>query len=82
MAKIAVENSLHNIKEALQKNGHEVVPAEENNIKNCDCCVISGQDKNVMGMADAVTKASVVNAEGMNEQQVVEAVNQRIGVRQ
>lgn len=82
MAKVAVENSLNHVKESLQRNGHEVVSMEANNVANCDCCVISGQDKNVMGMSEAVTKASVINAEGMNEEQILEAVNQRIGIRQ
>lgn len=78
MAKIAVEDSLDSIKEALQKNGYEVVPATESNVASCECCVISGQDKNVMGISEIVTEAPVINAQGMTADQVVDQVSQRV----
>lgn len=76
MAKIAVENSLEDVKNALQQNGHEVVSMDSGNLQNCDCCVISGQDQNMMGMSETVTQASVINAQGMTADQIVERVNQ------
>jgi AhpD family alkylhydroperoxidase len=79
MAKIAVEDSLTNVKQALQNSGHEVVSLGASNMQGCDCCVISGQDQNVMGMSNAETSASVINADGMSADQVVEAVNRSIG---
>ena len=45
MARIGVENTLSEVKEALQRNGHDVVSLDASNASQCDCCVISGQDK-------------------------------------
>lgn len=77
MAKIAVENSLTNVKQALQDNGHEVVSLSAG-LDACDCCVISGEDKNMMGIADRATKASVVNAEGMTADEVARRVDESL----
>lgn len=78
MAKIAVEGSMQDVQSALENSGHEVVTMNESNIQGCQCCVISGQDKNVMGMADRATQASVINAEGMTADEIVAQVNQRV----
>lgn len=77
MARIAVENSLGNIKDALRNSGHEVMDISDN-LDACDCCVISGEDKNMMGMADRATQASVINAQGMTEDEVVQRVSQSL----
>lgn len=76
MAKIAVEDSLTDVKQLLKQNGHEVVSMD--NATNCSCCVITGQDNNVMGMANTSTNASVINAEGKTAEQVVDQVLQSI----
>lgn len=78
MAKIAVENSLEDVKNALQQNGHEVVSMDSGNLQNCDCCVISGQDQNMMGMSETATQASVINAQGMTADEIVQRVNQSL----
>lgn len=75
MARIGVEDSLGQVKQQLQSSGHEVVSMED---KNCDCYVISGQDRNMMGIAEAVTSASVINAEGLTADEIVQQVNQRV----
>jgi Uncharacterised protein family (UPF0180) len=75
MVKVAVEQGLSDIQQALQENGHEVVSME--NLKNASCCVISGQDHNMMGMSDIFTQAPVINADGMSAQEVVQEVNTR-----
>lgn len=69
---------MQDVKSALQSSGHEVVTMDESNAQSCQCCVISGQDKNVMGMADRATQASVINAEGMTADEIVAQVNQRV----
>lgn len=76
MAKIAVEPSLTDVKQLLQEKGHEVVSMD--NIANCSCAVITGQDNNVMGMSNTSTNASVINAEGKTAQQIVDQVLQSI----
>jgi hypothetical protein len=73
MAKVAVENNLTDVKEALQSSGYEVVSID--NMTDVSCCVITGQDKNMMGITETTTQASVINAEGLTAQEIVEQVN-------
>jgi hypothetical protein len=79
MARIAVENNLANVKQFLQNNGFEVVSLDAQNMPDCDCYVISGMDQNMMGMQDIQTGAPVINAHGMSAEQVLAAINARIG---
>ena len=76
MAKVAVEKHLSDVKQILEQNGYEVVGMDS--ATNCSCCVISGQDKNVMGMADTATEAPVINAEGLTAQEILDRVNQSV----
>ncbi|WP_028782604.1 YkuS family protein [Thalassobacillus devorans] len=79
MSKIAVEESLSDISSALQQKGYEVITLKnEQDVQGCDCCVISGQDKNVMGMADVSTQQAVINADGSTAEQVCQQVEQRL----
>ena len=80
MAKVAVENGLNIYKEALQQSGFEVVGMDS--AGNASCCVISGQDKNVMGIADTYTQAAVINCEGMTPDEVVRQVSDRVNTVQ
>lgn len=80
MARIAVEDGLQDIKDALQNSGHEVVSLDATNLINCQCCVISGIDKDVTGIADRATEASVINANGLTTAEVVDQVNQRVNM--
>lgn len=77
MARIAVEDSLNHIKQALQNSGHEVLSMSEN-MENCDCCVISGADKDVMGIADRAVQGAVINAQGMTAEEVVRRVDESL----
>ena len=71
MARIGVENSLTDVQQALQQQGHEVVTLNsEQDAQGCDCCVVTGQDSNVMGIVVVyeiachhicVVSASIVN---------------------
>lgn len=79
MAKIAVEESLTAVTEALKDKGHQVVTLRmESDVNGCDCCVITGQDKNVMGIQDTVTKSPVIDATGMSADEVCEAVEENL----
>ncbi|WP_066370308.1 YkuS family protein [Neobacillus fumarioli] len=79
MAKIGVEQSLTNIQQALKEKGYDVVELkQESDAKNCDCCVVSGLDSNVMGMQDTYTKAPVIDADGMSADEVCQAVENRL----
>lgn len=78
MTRIGVEGTLSDVREALQAKGYDIVDLRsENDAQGCDCCVISGQDKDVMGMATAATQGSVINAHGMTADEVCQAVDAR-----
>jgi len=80
MPKIGVEASLSNIKQVLQEKGYEVVELkQESDAANCDCCVVSGLDSNVMGMHDTVTQAPVIEAKGLSAEEVCQQVESRLG---
>jgi len=79
MARIGVEQSLSNVKDALMEKGYNVVDLKnEEDAKNCDMAVISGQDKDVMGIADVVTENSVINAHGVSAEEVCDMVSERV----
>ncbi|PKR77072.1 hypothetical protein CEY16_10010 [Halalkalibacillus sediminis] len=78
MARIAVEGNLSDVKQALQENGHQVVALEADQAQDCDCCCVSGQDQNVMGMSEATTQAPVINCNGKTAEEVVQEVNERV----
>lgn len=78
MARIGVEPSLSNVIIALEDMGHEVVAIHsEEDAANCDCCVISGVDKNMMGIENVVIDGPVINAEGATIDEVCHMVNER-----
>lgn len=79
MAKIGVEESLTNVQQALRDKGYEVVEIKhESDAENCDCCVITGLDSNMMGMHDTFTKGSVIEANGMSANEVCQEVESRL----
>jgi hypothetical protein len=79
MAKIGVEASLTNIQQLLKEKGYDVVELkQESDAANCDCCVVSGFDSNVMGMHDSVTQASVIEARGLSAEEVCQQVENRL----
>jgi hypothetical protein len=77
--RIGVEQSLTNVCDALRAKGYDVVELQqEQDANGCDCCVISGQDQNVMGIQNAVIQGSVLNAHGMSAEEVCQAVESRL----
>ncbi|KFN03236.1 YkuS family protein [Bacillus clarus] len=79
MARIGVENSLTDVQQALQQQGHEVVALNsENDAQGCDCCVVTGQDSNVMGIQNASIKGSVIKASGLTTDEICQQVESRI----
>lgn len=83
MARIGVEQSLTSISEELTSKGYEVVSLkQESDAASCDCCVISGQDQNVMGIQNHVTQGSVINADGMSAADVCERIEHTLGNQQ
>ncbi|MCM3767855.1 YkuS family protein [Neobacillus niacini] len=79
MAKVGVEQSLTNVQQALREKGYDVVELkQQSDVQNVDCCVITGLDSNVMGIHDTVTKAPVIEANGMSADEVCREVESRL----
>ncbi|WP_407268165.1 YkuS family protein [Radiobacillus sp. PE A8.2] len=79
MTRIGVEGTLSDVRSALQEKGYDIVELkQEQDAQGCDCCVISGQDQNVMGMATASIDGPVINASGMNAEQICQEVENRV----
>ncbi|PYZ93311.1 hypothetical protein CR194_08945 [Salipaludibacillus keqinensis] len=82
MARIGVEAALTDVEEALQAQGHEVVALQnEEDASGCDCCVVSGQQENMMGMADTTTDGAVISAQGLTADEVCQRVDQSLQSR-
>jgi len=69
MRRVAIEQTLGSVKEYLQNNGFDVVDLNQH-LTQVDAIVISGQDKDVLGMQDITTTAPVINAEGLTPEEV------------
>ncbi len=79
MKKIAVEQSLTNVSDALREKGYDVVDLKSAaDGENCSACVVTGMDNNFMGMQDIATKAPVIEASGLSADEVCQQVEQRI----
>ncbi|WP_188454550.1 YkuS family protein [Virgibacillus oceani] len=79
MARIGVEETLTDVKDALMEKGYEVVTlGSEQDTAYCDCCVISGQDENVMGMQETSIAGPVIDARGYNAEEICQMVEQKL----
>lgn len=78
MPRIAVEQSLHQIERFLRSNGMEVVGISTNAASDADAFVVSGMDKDVMGMAEATTGSPVISASGKTPEEVLKQINHAI----
>ncbi len=83
MARIGVEESLTDVQQKLQEDGHEVITLrQEQDANGCDCCIISGQDENVMGMQDTAIQGAVISAQGLSANDISQEVQQRLQQQQ
>jgi AmiR/NasT family two-component response regulator len=68
--RVAVEETLTNITEELKNNGYQVVGLDNQELDEVKAVVVSGQDINMMNMADIKTEVPVINARGMTPEEV------------
>jgi hypothetical protein len=78
--RIAVEEGLSQVRDMLQNNGYEVVRLDPSQMREAAAIVISGGDKNMMGIETIQTGAPVINAEGLSAEEVFSQVNRSVGV--
>ena len=72
---IGVEQSLSNVENALKAKGFEVIQLRsEQDAKKCDACVITGQDRDVMGISSPLTAGPVIDAHGLSADEIVQRV--------
>ncbi|CAN2252095.1 MULTISPECIES: YkuS family protein [Bacillus] len=77
--KIGIEQSLSDVESALKEKGYDVVMMKSpSDAKGCDCCVVTGLDNNVQGIADTATQAPVITASGMTAEEICSEVESRI----
>lgn len=81
--RIAVENTLGNVRDYLTEKGFEVVQLDPHTqtgieMKNCDALVIAGTDENLMDMANIKSEAPVIDARGMSEEQILNRLEQTL----
>lgn len=74
--RIAVEMNLTGLREYLDQQGYEVVQLDPLStsgveLQNCKAVVISGMDKNMLGMQDIGTGSPVIDASGKSPEQIL-----------
>ncbi|EPR13838.1 YkuS family protein [Ruminiclostridium papyrosolvens] len=79
--KIAIEPNLTPIKDYLTKKGYNVENMDYGQgatKNNFDAIIVAGVETNIMGIQDTSSKAIVINADGMTEEQVYQELQSRL----
>ncbi len=79
--KIAIEPNLTPIKDYLTKKGYTVENMDYGQgatKNNYDAIIVAGVETNIMGIQDTSSKAIVINADGMTEEQVYQELQSRL----
>lgn len=77
--RIAVQDGLDNVKQALQESGFEVTKLTRGQMNHVDAAVITGMSNNVMGIADTDgNKFPVIEAQGMTADEIVSTIQARL----
>ena len=67
---VAVEDGLSTVEGSLRARGYEVVRLHPDNLHSVDAVFVSGMDENFLGQLETSTRGKVVDAAGMNPQEV------------
>lgn len=77
--RVAVEDGLTNVAQALKDKGFEVTKFTNGTMTNVDAAVVTGMSNNFMGVADTQgNKFPVIEANGMTAQEVVNTIAARL----
>jgi hypothetical protein len=77
--RIAVEEGLTNVKQALRKEGFQITRISEGTMSNVDGAVISGLSMNSLGNhATQGNKFPVINADGLTAREVISSLQSRL----
>jgi len=81
--RIAVEEGLTNVVQALQEEGFEVTKLTEGRLPDVAAAVVSGMSNNFMGIADTDgNKMPVIEAAGRTAQEIVDSVRYAVELQQ
>ena len=75
--RIAVEDGLSQIEATLRQEGYQVVDPEEAGA-NVDAVVVTGMDENLMGITDTLTSGVVIDASGLDADEVLAELERRL----
>jgi galactitol-specific phosphotransferase system IIB component len=76
MKKVAVQKGLNPIKDYLSEEGYTVKEFDNrkknagNFLNRYDAVVVTGENQNIMGSQDTISKAPIINATGMTVEEV------------
>jgi peptidase E len=79
--KVAIEKNLHNVKQMFENQGYQVDTIDDTQIDSIgtiskyDAIIISGGNKDFMGIEDTNTKSPIINAEGKTAEEIFKRVN-------
>jgi hypothetical protein len=76
--RVAIEQNLEPIQQYLQQQGYQCEQLNQQNAsaQGYSAIIISGADRNLMGIENATTQAPVINADGMTPQDVAQRLQQ------
>ncbi|KYH31904.1 hypothetical protein CLTEP_23080 [Clostridium tepidiprofundi DSM 19306] len=84
MKKIAVEKGLKPVKDYLADEGYSVKEFDnskktaKNFLNKFDAVVVKGEDLNVMGIQDTITKSIIMNADGKTPENIKSEIESTI----
>lgn len=77
--RIAVEDGLENVEQALRREGFEITKITSGTMANVDAAIVTGMSNNFMGIHTTNgNKFPVIEAAGMTAHEIVQMVQQRI----
>ena len=76
MKKVALEEALNFLREPLRKSGFEPVPMGTE--EKVSAVIITGRDENMMNMQETQSSVPVIDARGLNEEEIVQELNNKL----
>ena len=67
---IAVEGDLTNVSQALEEDDYSPVNLRQADLDSVDAVIISGENKNAMGVMNTITDVPVIDAGGKTAEEV------------
>ncbi|NPV69986.1 MAG: YkuS family protein [Firmicutes bacterium] len=79
---MAVDDDLTNVRDALLRRGYDVVTLDQPGWAEANAVVIKGMDRDFMDVQDVTTRAPVIDASGLTEEEIVQAIEDRLTLQE